>query len=230
MSKVLITSGPTREYLDPVRYLTNASSGRMGAALAQACLDAGYEVAVVSGPVEVEYPRDAEVVFVTSTQEMHVATMQLFPKCVGAIGAAAPCDYKPVVVHQEKMSKENFTRAPSSKGELSLALCETPDIMAALGEMKREKDDPKGWQWLVAFALETSDHHIKALQKLQRKHCDLIVVNGPSSINGVDTNVEILNPRGDCLAQVYGKKIDVARKLVATIREFVRSREGKDCD
>ena len=230
MPKILITSGPTREYLDPVRYLTNASSGRMGAALAHACLEAGYEVAVVSGPVEVEYPRDAEVVFVTSTQEMHVATMQLFPQCVGAIGAAAPCDYKPTVVHLEKMSKENFTRTPNSKGELSLALCETPDIMAALGEMKRKEGDPNGWQWLVAFALETSDHHIKALQKLQRKHCDLIVVNGPASINGVDTNVDILNMRGDCIAQAYGKKIDVARKLVSTIQEFIQSRKEKYSD
>ena len=202
----------------------------MGAALAQASLDAGYEVAVVSGPVEVEYPRDAEVVFVTSTQEMHVASMQLFPKCVGAIGAAAPCDYKPMVVFQDKMSKENFTRTPDSKGELSLTLCETPDVMAALGEMKRKKGDPNGWQWLVAFALETSDHHIKALQKLQRKHCDLIVVNGPASINGVDTNVDILNTRGDCIAQAYGRKIDVARKLVSKIQDFVRSCEEKDYD
>lgn len=228
MSKILITSGPTREYLDPVRYLTNASSGRMGAALAQACLDAGYKVAVVSGPVEVEYPVAADVISVTSTQEMHVAAMQIFPECIGAIGAAAPCDFKPIIVSQDKISKENLTRGVNAHGQWFLPLCETPDVMAALGEMKRAKDDPNGWQWLVAFALETSDHHIKALQKLQRKHCDLIVVNGPASINGVDTSVDILDIQGRCLAHAYGKKTDVARKLVATIQQFVQNR-GEKC-
>ena len=227
MSKILITSGPTREYLDPVRYLTNASSGRMGAALAQACLEAGYDVVVVSGPVDIEYPRDAERVFVTSTQEMHVAAMQHFRSCVGAIGAAAPCDFKPIVFSKDKISKENLTRAPGSNGGWSLPLCETPDVMAALGEMKRKDDAPDGWQWLVAFALETSDHHIKALQKLQRKHCDLIVVNGPASINGLDTSVDILDVQGNCLARSYGRKIDVARKLVSTIQEFVQNRQNK---
>ena len=92
MSKILITSGPTRQYLDPIRYLTNASSGRMGAALAQACVEAGYEVVVVSGPVDVKYPREAEVVHVVSTDEMHIAAMQAYEECEGAIGAAAPCD------------------------------------------------------------------------------------------------------------------------------------------
>ena len=230
MSKILITSGPTREYLDPVRYLTNASSGRMGAALAQACLDAGYKVAVVSGPVEVEYPVAADVISVTSTQEMHVAAMQIFPECIGAIGAAAPCDFKPIIVSQDKISKENLTRGVNAHGQWSLPLCETPDVMAALGEMKRSKGDPNGWQWLVAFALETSDHHIKALQKLQRKHCDLIVVNGPASINGVDTSVDILDIQGRCLAHAYGKKTDVARKLVATIQQFVQNRGEKGSD
>ncbi|MBQ7030024.1 MAG: phosphopantothenoylcysteine decarboxylase, partial [Thermoguttaceae bacterium] len=92
MAKILITSGPTRQYLDPIRYLTNASSGRMGAALAQAALDAGFEVVVVSGPVDVKYPNGARVVDVVSTEEMRTAAMQLYPECVGAIGAAAPCD------------------------------------------------------------------------------------------------------------------------------------------
>lgn len=225
MAKILITSGPTRQYLDPVRYLTNASSGRMGAALAQACLDAGYEVVVVSGPVEIEYPRGAEVVRVVSTDEMHIAAMQRFKECVGAIGAAAPCDYKPFSVLADKLSKDDFIRKPDANGELFLRLRETPDVMAALGDMKRKDDDPEGAQWLVAFALETSDHHIKALQKLQRKHCDLIVVNGPASINGCKTSVEILNVEGDCLASVDGDKFKVAKELVSVILEYVRNRD-----
>ncbi len=223
MPKILITSGPTRQYLDPIRYLTNASSGRMGAALAEAALDAGYEVVVVSGPVEVEYPNGAKVVDVVSTEEMRVACMQIFPECDGAIGAAAPCDYRPVSVLTDKMSKNDFIRGPEANGELMLKLRETPDIMAALGATKREFDEnsEKSGQWLVAFALETSDHHVRALQKLQRKHCDLIVVNDPSSINGRTSNVEILNAAGATLAQISGDKTDVAKRLIAEIGKFV---------
>ena len=129
MPKILITSGPTRQYLDPIRYLTNASSGRMGAALAQAALDAGFEVVVVSGPVDVKYPDGAQVVDVVSTEEMRTAAMQLYPECVGAIGAAAPCDYRPDAVLTDKMSKNDFIRSPEANGELLLRLRETPDIM-----------------------------------------------------------------------------------------------------
>src|SRR5690606_14922342 len=98
MSRILITSGPTRQYLDPVRYLSNGSSGRMGAALAQAALDFGHEVVVVSGPVEVSYPRNLELVEVISTEEMLEASRTLFPNCDGMIGAAAPCDYRPIQI------------------------------------------------------------------------------------------------------------------------------------
>ena len=223
MSKILITSGPTREYLDPIRYLTNASSGRMGAALATAALESGYEVIVVSGPVEVEYPAGCEVIHVVSTEEMHVAAMQAFASCEGAIGAAAPCDYRPFSILTDKMSKDDFIRTPSAQGELLLRLRETPDVMAALGEMKRGADDPLGRQWLVAFALETSDHHVRALQKLQRKHCDMIVVNDPTSINGRSSNVEILDPSGATLAKLSGVKLEIARRLIAEIRRVSKS-------
>lgn len=227
MPKILITSGPTRQYLDPIRYLTNASSGRMGAALATSALDAGFEVVVVSGPVDVKYPSGAQVVDVVSTEEMRTAAMQLFPECVGAIGAAAPCDYRPDAVLTDKMSKNDFIRSPEANGELLLRLRETPDIMASLGATKREFSNdsaaPSG-QWLVAFALETSDHHVRALQKLQRKHCDLIVVNDPTSINGTTSNVEILDATGETLAQISGDKTDVARRLIAEIQAFVAKR------
>lgn len=224
MPKILITSGPTRQYLDPIRYLTNASSGRMGAALARAALDAGFEVVVVSGPVDVKYPEGARVVDVVSTEEMRTAAMQLFPECVGAIGAAAPCDYRPVSVLTDKMSKNDFIRTPEANGELLLRLRETPDVMASLGATKRDFSlDPTAapGQWLVAFALETSDRRVRALQKLQRKHCDLIVVNDPTSINGTKSNVEILKADGETLAQISGDKAEVARHLVAEIQAFV---------
>ena len=221
MSKILVTSGPTRQYLDPIRYLTNASSGRMGCALATAALEFGYEVVIVSGPVEVEYPKDAQVIRVVSTEEMNVAAMQVFPECVGAIGAAAPCDYRPFSTLANKMSKEDFIRKPESSGELLLKLYETPDVMASLGEMKRDENDPRGAQWLVAFALETSDHHVRALQKLHRKRCDLVVVNDPTAINGVNSTVEILSPEGSLLAKLHGNKMETARRLLQEIERYV---------
>ena len=92
MARILITSGPTRQYLDPVRYLTNASSGRMGAALAAAAIDLGHAVTIVSGAVEINYPPAAQVIDVVSTEEMLAASRDAFEHCDGLIGAAAPCD------------------------------------------------------------------------------------------------------------------------------------------
>lgn len=218
MSKVLITSGPTRQYLDPIRYLTNASSGRMGAALAEAALDFGWEVLIVTGPVDVEYPQAAEIVRVISTEDMLEAATSRFPECDLAIGAAAPCDYRPFTVLANKMSKEDFIRGEENAGELMLRLRETPDVMASLGALKRDIDDPRGTQRLIAFALETTDHHVKALQKLQRKHCDLIAVNDPSSINGSTTNLEILDSHGVSHGKISGAKTDAARRLFEEVR------------
>src|SRR5215218_1989963 len=100
MARILITSGPTRQYLDPVRYLTNGSSGRMGGALAAAALALGHDVIVVTGPVAIAYPQDAEVRRIVSTEELLAACQELFPTCDGVIGAAAPCDYRPVRVEE----------------------------------------------------------------------------------------------------------------------------------
>lgn len=204
MARILITSGPTRQYLDPVRYLTNASSGRMGAALAEAALALGHEVIVVSGPVEVQYPAAAEVVSVISTEEMLAASRQAFADCDGLIGAAAPCDYRPVQVETNKIAK---TGEP-----LVLHLIETDDIVATLGA-------EKGTRWVVGFALETEDHRLRALAKLERKHCDLIVSNGVEAMHSLDNQVEILNPAGTILKQVSGSKLVVAQEIMAVITE-----------
>src|SRR5690349_15038356 len=102
LARILITSGPTRQYLDPVRYLTNGSSGRMGRALAAAALEWGHEVIVVSGPVSVDYPAGAIVHPIISTEELLAACQGLFPKCDGVIGAAAPCDYRPNRIEEHK--------------------------------------------------------------------------------------------------------------------------------
>jgi phosphopantothenoylcysteine synthetase/decarboxylase len=100
--------------------------------------------------------------------------------------------------------------------------------MAALGSMKRGRENGKPGQWLVAFALETSDHHVRAIQKLHRKRCDLIVVNDPSSINGTSSHVEILDSDGKIRAKVVGPKLDVARRLFQEIRKYVALKDGEN--
>lgn len=203
MARILITSGPTRQYLDPVRYLTNGSSGRMGRALAAAALELGHSVVVVSGPVEVPYPREAEVLPVVTTDDMLAACLKVFPKCHGLIAAAAPCDYRPVRVAPHKISK---TGRP-----LELRLVETPDVVATLGAEKNE------FQWLVGFALETKDHRIRAQIKLEKKSCDLMVANGLAAMNSTDNHVEVIDRRGQLVDTLKGTKEEVARGILEII-------------
>jgi phosphopantothenoylcysteine decarboxylase/phosphopantothenate--cysteine ligase len=204
LARILITSGPTRQYLDPVRYLTNASSGRMGRALAVAAAELGHQVVIVSGPVEISYPPGMEVVRVVSTEEMLEASRQVFLTCDGLIGAAAPCDYRPRKVAENKISK---TGEP-----LRLELIETPDIVATLALEKNPG------QWVVGFALETEDQRLRALAKLERKSCDLIVSNGPAAMNSLDNQVEIINHAGKVLDSFAGDKQEVARGILRVIQ------------
>jgi phosphopantothenoylcysteine decarboxylase/phosphopantothenate--cysteine ligase len=203
MARILITSGPTRQFLDPVRYLTNASSGRMGAALAAAALELGHAVTVVSGPVELAYPDAAEVIPVISTEDMLAAARAAFAHCDGMIGAAAPCDYRPERVESQKIAK---TGEP-----LMLRLLETEDVVATLAATK-------GRRWVVGFALETEDHRLRALAKLERKSCDLMISNGVGAISALDNQVEILDPAGVVLREAAGTKEDVAREIMAVIQ------------
>jgi len=175
----------------------------MGAALAEACVALGHEVVIVSGPVVVDYPAQARVVPVTTTDEMLVAALEEFAKCDGVIGAAAPCDYQPKQVSISKITKN---------GEpLVIHLIETPDVVATLGERKR--DD----QWVVGFALETDDRRFRAIVKLEKKHCDLIVSNGPSAIDAATNSVELLADNGTLVGEYSGTKEVVARLLVNEI-------------
>ncbi|MBM4000573.1 MAG: phosphopantothenoylcysteine decarboxylase [Planctomycetes bacterium] len=207
MTRILITSGPTRQYLDPVRYLSNASSGRMGRALAEAALAFGHRVTIVSGPVGIEYPRGAEVIGVVSTDEMLDACRLVFPDCDGLIAAAAPCDYRPEVAAAHKMSK---TGEP-----LALRLVETADIVAALARTKRPA------QWIVGFALETEDHRLRALAKLERKSCDLMVVNGPAAMNAATNHVEVMRPDGAIVEELSGTKEAVARGILQAVQSLL---------
>lgn len=203
MAHIVITSGPTRQYLDPVRYLTNASSGRMGASLVQAALDCGHKVTVVSGPVSVEYPAEAKVVWVTTTQEMLDATRIAFSTADGLIGAAAPCDYMPEQVQTSKLQKTGIG--------ITLHLKETPDIVATLAANKQPS------QWVVAFALETEDVRFRAIVKLSRKACDMIVSNSAQAMNSEDNSVEVILRGGTVLDQLYGPKPLVAAGILRLI-------------
>ena len=207
MARILITSGPTRQYLDPVRYISNASSGKMGSCLAQAALDLGHSVVIVSGPVDVEYPHGAEVITVVSTDDMLSACHSQFHSCDGLIGAAAPCDYRPVEVADHKIRKTGEV--------LVLKLVETDDVVASLGVEKQPH------QWTVGFALETEDARFRALTKLQKKSCDLVVLNGTSAINSESNSVEVIAPDGSVVQTAEGNKSLVAAKILSVIQRLL---------
>ena len=139
------------------------------------------------------------------TEDLLAVCQELFPTCDGVIGAAAPCDYRPLRVEQHKIAK---TGQP-----LLLQLVETPDVMATLGATKRPG------QWLVGFALETDDQRFRALTKLERKSCDLIVLNGPAAMDAADNQVEIFDKRGAVIAAVAGSKQTVSTRIMQVIQQ-----------
>ena len=201
--RLLITSGPTREYLDPVRYLGNGSSGQMGRALAIAGLENGFDVTIVSGPVSITYPEAAKVIEVVSTQEMFDAVMESWPDCVGLIAAAAPADFRPAKFSESKIKKS------ANSNSLSIELVENPDILAEAGRRKSEA------QWTIGFALETDNGVSNALGKLKRKNCDFIVLNDPSAIDSDENSVSIIDSTGEVVESFSGSKQSVAEKILA---------------
>ncbi len=182
----------------------------MGQALAQAAIDAGHNVVIVSGPVDVSYPSGCEVVPIVSTEEMLAACQRLFPECDGLIGVAAPCDYRPMKIEEQKIKK---TGEP-----LVLHLVETPDIVATLAAGKSPK------QWVVGFALETEDQRFRALTKMQKKSCDLMVLNGAQAIGSEENSVEVLDRSGEIIATLAGTKDHVARGLFGLIEQRLVNR------
>jgi len=184
----------------------------MGSALAWAVLAAGHEAIVVTGPVDATYPPEAEVTRVVSTEEMRDACLAAFPTCHGLIAAAAPCDYRPVEVASRKL--------PKNGRPLVVEFVETPDIVAALAERKESR-------WIVAFALETHDHHARAMDKLRRKQCELIVVNGPTAIDSPETSLDVLDKDGQVAASIAGDKIRAAEQLFALIADRLLARSAR---
>ncbi len=197
--RILVTAGPTREYLDDIRYLTNASSGRMGYAVAESAIAAGWQVVLVSGPVDLAPPENCEYIGVETTEQMRYASVDAFPGCDGVIAAAAVCDYKPLARVTGKLSKTG--------GPVSFEMIETDDVLAELGAQKEHR-------WVVGFALEAQNPRENAVQKLRRKNCNWIVLNNPSAIGSASNDVELLDPTGETVAHWSGNKSDVARSLI----------------
>ncbi len=164
--RVLVTAGPTREPLDPVRFISNRSSGKMGYALAAAAAGAGAQVTLVSGPTSLPDPEGCVVVQVNTAEEMREAVAGRFEECDVLIAAAAVADYTPAQVQPGKLKR--------SKGAITVKLSPTPDIAAECGQRKRRG------QILVGFAAETEDLLVNAQQKLKAKHLDMIVANDVS--------------------------------------------------
>lgn len=208
--RVVITAGPTREYIDPVRFLGNASSGKMGMALARAVLDAGAQVTLVLGPCEAIPPAGAKVVRVTSANQMRDAALEAFEDAHMAICCAAVADYMPVARAEHKLKK--------GVDELDhIDLVRTPDILAELSECA-------GDRVVVGFAAETDDLVPNARKKLASKGCDMIVANDVSradSTFGSDTNrVTIVTVGGERELPVMPKD-EVAREVVAAAAELL---------
>jgi phosphopantothenoylcysteine decarboxylase/phosphopantothenate--cysteine ligase len=164
--RVLITAGPTREYLDAVRFLSNPSTGKMGFACARAAARAGHEVVLVSGPVALPDPEGVRTLRVTSADDMHREVMRAFPSCDAAIMTAAVGDYRPARRFQGKLKK--------GSGPLHLRLERTRDILREMGRRK-------GRRLLVGFALEVQDAVHQALLKYKRKNLDYVVLNAPKT-------------------------------------------------
>jgi phosphopantothenoylcysteine decarboxylase / phosphopantothenate---cysteine ligase len=208
--KVLVTAGPTRENLDPVRYFTNRSSGKMGYAVAEAAAQRGAQVILVSGPTSLEVPAGVERINVQSAEEMHRAVLEKVADCSIAIFAAAVADYRPIDVNGQKIKR--------TKDSMTISLEPTPDILASVARNK-------GDRLIVAFAAETENVAENARNKLAAKNADLIVANDVTAEGAGfdhDTNVVTLIARdGRDLALPRMSKSEVAQRI---LDEVVRLR------
>jgi phosphopantothenoylcysteine decarboxylase/phosphopantothenate--cysteine ligase len=212
MAKILLTAGPTRAFIDDVRYLTNASSGRMAKAIAEAALARGHEVTIVSGPVQVTYPRKARVIPVVTTAEMLAASLAALPGADGVIAAAAPCDFEPV--------HRTAGKIPRTGAGMTLKLKPTTDVIATLARRRRPG------QWFVAFALEPGADPRRAFEKITAKRCDLIVVNDVTALEADANAVAVYDARHAHVGSKRASKRAVAGWLVRLIETLLVDKRG----
>lgn len=211
--RVLISSGPTEEPIDPVRVITNRSSGKMGAALAREALRMGAEVTVVSGPISAALPAGVRMRPVRTAEEMETALREEFAATDICIMAAAVADYRPLSASPIKLQRDH-------QAVFSLDLVANRDILAGLGSLKQK-------QILVGFALENSDDEVRVKEKMMRKQCDLMVANRVETSLGTDTTeITIFDTKGGCSKYGPVSKEVAARELLRHIIEFAGNRHG----
>ena len=210
--QILVTAGATREYLDPVRFITNGSSGKMGYALAEAAARRGAAVQLVSGHATVPPPQGIGICHVNTTQEMHEAVLQKFEETDIVVMAAAPVDFRPAEFTPHKIKKNSDT--------LTLSLEKTPDTAKTLGESKSH-------QLTVCFAAETNDVLANAKEKLIHKNCDLIVANdllAEGAGFAGDTNiVTLIDKTGTCEQLPLLSKQEVANTILDRIVKLLNN-------
>ena len=203
--KILVSAGPTREFFDSVRFISNPSSGRMGYAIAAAARRRGHEVTLVTGPVNIKPPAGVKVVPVVTAVEMSVACKRAFRTADAAVMTAAVCDYRPSVRYR--------TKTPKAHRPKRILLEPTEDIAQALGETK-------GGRLLIGFAMEDArDPKRLAERKLQKKHCDLIVLNDTGNVAATDATIEIFEPSQGWTGPFSGTKTQIATRLVKLIEQ-----------
>jgi len=203
--KILITAGPTFERIDPVRFIGNFSTGKMGFALAEVCASRGFDVVLIAGAVHLKTEHaNIQRIDVESAAQMYDAVMQNFPDCDAAIFCAAVADFTPETVYSEKVKRKD--------NDLIIKLKPTRDIAAAAGKIKREN------QIIAGFALETNDEENNAINKMQRKNLDMIVLNSLNDKGagfGYDTNkVTIIKKNGKKISYPLQTKTEAAEEIV----------------
>ena len=206
--KILVTAGPTREALDPVRFLTNHSTGKMGYAIARVAAARGAEVTLVTGPTEIKKPGFVKVVPIESAREMYEAVTAASEEQDAIIKAAAVADYRPKNVSSEKVKKQD--------GNMSIELERTDDILKTLGERKNG-------QFICGFSMETENMLENSRKKLEKKNCDMIVANNLKQDGagfGGNTNIVTLITKDDEVQLEKMTKDEVAEKIF----DFILSR------
>lgn len=208
--KIVVTAGPTIESIDPVRFITNHSTGKMGYEIAKAARDRGAEVVLVSGVVNLDKPKDIELIKVKSTKDMLKAVLDNYADATAVIKAAAPCDYRAKEYSNVKMKKNN--------DNISLELEKTCDIAKTLGEKKQK-------QKLIIFAAETNDLIKSAIKKCKEKNADMVVANDITKKGagfGTDTNiVSFVFPSGKVIEHDIMSKYEVANKILDQLIDMI---------
>lgn len=203
--RAIVTAGPTREYIDTVRFITNASSGQMGYACAAAAVKASHEVTLITGPTALEPPAGCEVVAIVSVEELQAELEKRFDGCDALIMTAAVGDFS---VQPRRTSK-----IPRAGGPVTITLTPTPDILAGLGSRRRAD------QVLVGFAVEDADNLEKGYRELRAKNCDYLVLNGPAAMGASASEACILGRDGLVLDWARRSKSALAREVVRLLNK-----------